>query len=180
MGYGFRRRFIRKGGAGARVAARVSAERDAMYEKSNAIVEIPVKRLNSSYRTAIVDAGRDTVAYREKLANALVSYVCGALKIPVVTVKVLEVSQPHSTNERGSLRCKKMGDYSHMGTMGLGIRIWNLTAVKKQRVSNKTFLNTLLHELCHHIDCAKLGITSSPHTAGFYKRISHLDALMSR
>lgn len=178
MGYGFRR-FGRKS-AGARVAARVAAERDAMYLKSNAITEIPLKRLNSSYRTAIIEAGRDTVAYREKLANALVAYVCGALKIPVIDVKVLECSQPHSTNERGSLRCKKLGDYSHVGSMGLGIRIWNLTAVKRQRVSNKTFLNTLLHELCHHIDCALLGITSSPHTAGFYKRISHLDALMSK
>lgn len=176
MAFKFKRRSF---GGMARLIARVNESRQMDYEKSNATDVVPVRRLNSSYRTAILDAVRDTAANRQKLGQALVDYVCKAMGIPTVRVTVLEGCQPHATNDRGSLRNKKLGDYRHVGSEGLEIRVWNLTAVKRQRTTNKVFLGTLLHELCHHIDCAKLGIVSSPHTAGFYKRISHLHELMT-
>jgi hypothetical protein len=41
-------------------------------------------------------------------------------------------------------------------------------------VAFKTFLRTLLHEICHHLDYALLHLRDSLHTDGFYKRESSL------
>lgn len=54
------------------------------------------------------------------------------------------------------------------------IRIWSRTAVRKQVTSFGTFLSTLCHEFCHHLDCQKLGFRKSPHTRGFYERTAVL------
>jgi uncharacterized damage-inducible protein DinB len=41
-------------------------------------------------------------------------------------------------------------------------------------VAFRTFLRTLLHELCHHLDYQHLRLADSFHTEGFYKRESSL------
>jgi hypothetical protein len=48
------------------------------------------------------------------------------------------------------------------------------TAQRHQVVKFRTFLRTVLHELCHHLDYEMLGLTDSFHTDGFYKRESSL------
>jgi hypothetical protein len=48
------------------------------------------------------------------------------------------------------------------------------TAKQKRVVAFKTFLRTLLHELCHHLDYELLKLPDSFHTDGFYKRESSL------
>ena len=50
------------------------------------------------------------------------------------------------------------------------IRIWTRTAVRKRVTSYGTFLSTLCHEFCHHLDCRRLGFRQTPHTRGFYER----------
>jgi WLM domain len=54
------------------------------------------------------------------------------------------------------------------------ITLWMRTARRRQVVAFRTFLRTLLHELCHHLDFALLGFDYSFHTAGFYRRESDL------
>ena len=44
----------------------------------------------------------------------------------------------------------------------------------RQVVKFRTFLRTLLHELCHHLDYELLDLADSFHTEGFYKRESSL------
>ena len=51
------------------------------------------------------------------------------------------------------------------------IRIYNLTAVRRQVLSPKVFLETLLHEWVHHYDFAGLGLERSPHTPQFFDRV---------
>jgi hypothetical protein len=63
------------------------------------------------------------------------------------------------------------GDYN-LGTRL--IRVWMRTAVRRQVTSFGTFLSTLCHEFCHHLDCRGLGFRASPHTRGFYARASIL------
>jgi hypothetical protein len=47
--------------------------------------------------------------------------------------------------------------------------------VSYQRVvAFKTFLRTLLHEVCHHLDYTLLKLADSYHTQGFFKRESSL------
>ena len=44
------------------------------------------------------------------------------------------------------------------------------TAVRKEVTSFGTFLSTLCHEFCHHLDFKKFGFVNSWHTRGFYER----------
>jgi hypothetical protein len=41
-------------------------------------------------------------------------------------------------------------------------------------VAFRTFLRTLLHEFCHHLDYTLLGLQDSFHTEGFFRRESGL------
>jgi hypothetical protein len=45
-------------------------------------------------------------------------------------------------------------------------------------VAYRTFLRTLLHEVCHHLDYAYLHLGDSLHTQGFYQRESSLFAAL--
>lgn len=54
------------------------------------------------------------------------------------------------------------------------ITVWMRTARRRQVVAFRTFLRTLLHELCHHLDFVLLKLDNSFHTAGFYQRESSL------
>ena len=54
------------------------------------------------------------------------------------------------------------------------IRIWTRTAVRKQVTSFGTFLSTLCHEFCHHLDCERFKFSRTPHTRGFYERAASL------
>jgi len=48
------------------------------------------------------------------------------------------------------------------------------TAQHRRVVAFRTFLRTLLHELCHHLDYELLKLEDSFHTEGFFKRESGL------
>jgi hypothetical protein len=52
--------------------------------------------------------------------------------------------------------------------------VWMRTAQRRQVVKFRTFLRTLLHELCHHLDYELLRLPDSFHTEGFYQRESSL------
>ena len=54
------------------------------------------------------------------------------------------------------------------------IQVWMRTAKRHQVVAFRTFLRTLLHELCHHLDYDCLGLKDSFHTKGFYGREASL------
>src|ERR1700739_5015146 len=67
----------------------------------------------------------------------------------------------------GGWEIELFGDYAIRDAQ---IRIWTRTAVRKQVTSFGTFLSTLCHEFCHHLDCQKFGFVRTPHTRGFYER----------
>lgn len=48
------------------------------------------------------------------------------------------------------------------------------TARQRRVVAFRTYLRTLLHELCHHLDYQHLRLADSFHTQGFYQRESSL------
>ena len=54
------------------------------------------------------------------------------------------------------------------------ITLWMRTASKEQVVKFRTFLRTLVHELCHHLDYEHLKLAATFHTQGFYNRESAL------
>lgn len=145
---------------------------DATYAKSNEIVEVSLQRLRGTeYNNLLKDNNR------KKDGQALLDYLCDKFHMPKTTLSVSTRPQPHSTNSRGSLRSKTYGFY-RPATMG--ITIYNVTAVKHQEISIKVFADTLLHEFMHHYDMTHLRLSATLHTAGFYKRISDLQAKLAK
>ena len=63
------------------------------------------------------------------------------------------------------------GDYTPETML---VRVWMKTAVRKEVTSFGTFLSTLCHEFCHHLDFQKFGFADSWHTRGFYERAAVL------
>ncbi len=60
-------------------------------------------------------------------------------------------------------------------TGGTGrISVWMRTAQKEQVVKFRTFLRTLVHEYCHHLDYEHFRLAETFHTQGFYARESAL------
>ena len=113
---------------------------------------------------------------REALGQKLLDDICRSLKIPPARLRVFEERQPHKLRG-GKLAYKLYGVYRCDSAV---IEIANLTSIRKQVVAGKTFLDTLIHELMHHIDRKLLRISSTPHSPGFYARIEDLKAKLMR
>ena len=78
-------------------------------------------------------------------------------------------ARPLRTREHGTFEL--FGDYTPDSIL---IRVWMRTAVRKEVTSFGTFLSTLCHEFCHHLDFKKFGFVDSWHTRGFYERAGAL------
>ena len=90
-------------------------------------------------------------------------YRVHACPIRVLAARPVRVRENWST--------ELFGDY-HPETML--IRVWMRTAVRKEVTSAGTFLSTLCHEFCHHLDFQKFGFKGSWHTRGFFERAALL------
>jgi hypothetical protein len=102
-------------------------------------------------------------ACEEFLAAASEFYQVPGCKIRVLAARPLRVRE-HWTTEL-------FGDYTPATML---IRVWMRTAVRKEVTSFGTFLSTLCHEFCHHLDFQKFGFHDSWHTRGFYERAATL------
>jgi hypothetical protein len=54
------------------------------------------------------------------------------------------------------------------------ITVWMRTAQRRQVVAFRSFLRTICHEVCHHLDYELFALEETFHTEGFYKRESSL------
>jgi len=67
-------------------------------------------------------------------------------EVPVCPIRVLAARPLHVRENWSS---ELFGDYD---PSTMAIRVWMRTAIKKNVTSFGTFLSTLLHEYCHHLD----------------------------
>jgi len=103
-----------------------------------------------------------------RICRLLVTGICEDLQIRNTRIKVL-ARRP--SNNWGELH----GLYEPGSRMSSArITVWMRTAQRKQVVAFKTFLRTVLHELCHHLDYELLKLEDSFHTEGFFKRESSI------
>jgi hypothetical protein len=123
--------------------------------RNGALTEI-AQRLESAMKDKIRDVRS---ASTEFLATASDFY-----EVPTCGVRVL-AARPLRTREHGSFEL--FGDCTPDSML---IRVWMRTAVRKEVTSFGTFLSTLCHEFCHHLDFKKFGFADSWHTRGFYER----------
>lgn len=89
-------------------------------------------------------------------------------QVPRCIVRVL-AARPLRVHEYSTTEL--FGDY-HPDTMQ--IRVWMRTAIRKDITSFGTFLSTLCHEFCHHLDFLQFEFGDSWHTRGFYERTAAL------
>jgi len=143
----------------------------ATYRKSDRITTIALP--DNQQFSALVRPLHSALHNKDRKAAAnacqqLARCITSGLSIPPVVVKVLARRPFDNYGELHGLYDPREGKAPPV------ITVWMRTAKRQQVVAFKSFLRTLLHELCHHIDYEYLHFPESYHTEGFYKRESSL------
>ena len=152
--------------------ARLTPLQQRIYDRSASITSIQLTPTPQLLEATTALAGAlvaDDQLRVEALAQTIVNHICGRLKVRTVRVHVQGV---RPSNRRGELH----GLYTQYGggSRSDSIQVWMRTAKRGQVVAFRTFLRTLLHEVCHHLDYTYLHLRESYHTEGFFQRESSL------
>ena len=121
--------------------------------------------LAKSIELAMTDG--TTAAVRRACVDYL-SATSEFFNVPQCGIRVL-ASRPLRMREHSVTEL--FGDYAPESML---IRVWTRTSVRKEVTSFGTFLSTLCHEFCHHLDFQRFGFHDSWHTRGFYERTAAL------
>jgi hypothetical protein len=125
-------------------------------------LRMPASALDLAMKSGISAAVREVCA--EFLRAAAEFYAVSQPQVRVLAARPMRVYEGGGSSEL-------FGDYD---LRKKEIRVWMRTAVRKQVTSLGTFLSTLCHEFCHHLDVQRLGFGDTPHTRGFYARAAVL------
>jgi hypothetical protein len=148
----------------------LSAAKKRIYRKSDAVESIPLENpqrihpVTTKLKKSLEDNNRRDVA---KHASEICRLVCEGLGIETLTVRIRS-KRPSSSAE------ELQGLYERTEGETCVLTVWMKTAAKGHVVAFKSFIRTVLHELCHHIDYTYFDLDDSLHTDGFFKRESLL------
>lgn len=150
---------------------RLSAARQRIYRESDGVHEVrlppgsPLAPVAGRLQQSLAQERRAEV---QSACQDLVDEIVSRLKVPPLTVKVYAV--------RPRLRDAELHGLYQPEEDGrrAKISVWMRTVQRKQVVAFRTFLRTLVHEVCHHLDYEWLRLPETFHTEGFYKRESNL------
>lgn len=150
---------------------RLTRRQQGIYRKSNETPAVPLtnwRKLRPIARRleeALPGGDRHAV---QKLCTELLDKMADGLKIRRVRILVLARRPSDEAEElHGCYQPAPEGGHAV-------IKVWMRTARRNQVVAFKSFLRTVLHEFCHHLDYVLLGLGDSFHTEGFYQRESSL------
>ncbi len=159
--------------------------RRADYTRSNRIRTLPLTDPEeAAWASQKLLNARDALS-RRLFGSGLLSVLASQTGVAVPELVVPDEHQPHRRSG-GRIIYSLQGDYRRRlpspenprvarGGRPLGrIRVPNRTPARGDVVRPTAFLNTLLHEFCHHHDSEALGLVRSFHTSGFYARLRHL------
>lgn len=138
------------------------------YTKSNSIEIIPNCKLKKSTKKHYQQS-REKDNITTPTLQKIADNICADLNISNVKIN-FSGRRPHSRNSKRITR-EVQGLYSPFPQT---VKIYKLTAARKQKVSTKSAIDALLHELTHHIDYEIVKLNKSIHSKGFYKRLSFL------
>ncbi len=150
---------------------KLSAANKRVYRKSDEIHSVPLPEaadlfpLVPSLARALEQEDRVRV---EELCRQVAGGMALRLGAPPLRLRVLAVRPSADWGELHGLYEPAEGRASAI------ITLWMRTAKHKRVVAFRSFLRTLLHEFCHHLDYHLYGLPDSYHTEGFYKRESSL------
>jgi hypothetical protein len=150
---------------------RLTRNQQRVYRQSDGITTVAVPR--TADLRLLVAALEETLAAEDRIkvqaaADRLLAAIASRLGVPPLRTQVLAVRPSRGWGELHGLY---NGAYAGRAAR---VSVWMRTAQRHQVVKFRTFLRTLLHELCHHLDYEMLGLADSFHTDGFYKRESSL------
>ncbi len=151
--------------------AQLKPDQQRIYRRSELIHRVALPKGDALHpRTVELAEALKGEDHRKTTAVAqdLVSAITGMLRVAPVRVEVLKVRPSHNWGElHGLYTPAQRKESAHM-------TLWMRTAKRRRVVAFRTFLRTLVHELCHHMDYTLLQFQDSFHTAGFYKRESSI------
>lgn len=150
---------------------RLSRARQRIYDRSNNTPSIrlspsgTLRRAVGALPAVLQVADRTRV---ERVSQVIADEITALLRVPGVR---LIVGGTRPSNASGELH----GLYTPVeDSRRSTIHLWMRTAKRGAVVAPRTYLRTLLHEVCHHLDYALLKLPDSLHTEGFYRRESSL------
>ena len=150
---------------------RLNRKQQGVYRKSDEVAAIPLPGVAEV--RPLADALAERLAGGDRLAvqgaaDRLLAALTAHLGVSALRTEILAVRPSRSWGELHGLYTPAQGARPAM------VRLWMRTARRQQVVKFRTFLRTLIHELCHHLDYELLGLPDSFHTEGFYRRESSL------
>jgi hypothetical protein len=149
---------------------KLSTRHKKIYRDSDRIENIELPQLEK-LQESVVELEKALRGSRrlttQNAAQNLMDQLTKALGVSALSVKVFERRPSWATGElHGLYEAGERGCHT--------VSVWMRTAQRAQVVKFKTFLRTLLHELCHHLDYEHFRLGESFHTEGFFKRESSL------
>lgn len=150
---------------------RLTRAQQRIYQKSDEVTAISLPQPASLY--PLIDALAEALEREDRrktqtVSQALVSALTARLRVSPVEVEVLAKRPSRTWGELHGLYTPAEDGVPAQVT------VWMRTAQRRRVVAFRTFLRTVLHEVCHHLDYELLGLEESFHTQGFYKRESSL------
>ena len=150
---------------------RLSAARKRTYRTSDGIESIALPPSVApgadvaAVRAALLrDARLDVQRGCQRIVDALTA----GYRVPPVRMRVLAQRPADDYGELHGLYAPKDGETPAR------ITAWMRTARRLQIVAFRSFLRTVCHEVCHHLDYELFALEETFHTEGFYKRESSL------
>ena len=150
---------------------RLSPARKRIYRRSDDITALGLPTgLDVGETVAQIDVAlrADDRAAVQRECQGLIDALVAGYHVPGVRVRVLAERPADGQGELHGLYEPEEGRARPRLTA------WMRTAHRRQVVAFKTFLRTVIHELCHHLDYELLALEETFHTEGFYKRESSL------
>jgi len=150
---------------------RLSARKQSIYRQSDAIIAIklPDAAILRSPALALIEALKSEDRSRvQRLSQQITDGVVAQLRVPPLRIQVLAVRPSHDWGELHGLYLPEEDGKTAK------IQLWMSTAKHKRVVAFKSYLRTLLHEICHHLDYEFYKFPETFHTEGFYNRESSL------
>ncbi|HEY1327762.1 MAG TPA: hypothetical protein VGI14_12550 [Casimicrobiaceae bacterium] len=150
---------------------RLSQADKRIYRASDAIEAVGMPRG--------LDLGPDVIALRAALVaedraavqasgQCMVDALMLGFHVPPVRLKVMAARPSDDYGELHGLYEPAEGRTRPL------ITVWMRTAQRRQVVAFRSFLRTICHEVCHHLDYELFALEETFHTEGFYKRESSL------
>jgi hypothetical protein len=150
---------------------RLTAAQRRIYRTSDAIESLappPSLSAGADVRAIRAALAADDPSAAQRACQRIADALTDGYRVPPLRMRVL-AQRP--SDDYGEVH----GLYEPAeGATKATISVWMRTARRGQVVAFRSFVRTVCHEVCHHLDYELFALEETFHTDGFYKRESSL------